>query len=197
MYRWQRNKFFKQQTKYEKQQKQQQYLHSLEIDNASKALISLKNEKLQNEINFKNSELATSAMHLVQKGELLNRVKNELTQLIKVLDNTNGITDLKKTIKVLIEDEKTDKDWENFMHHFDKVHSDFVIKIKERHIALSGNDLKLCAYLRMNLSTKEIAQLMNISIRGVEISRYRLRKKLGIEAQSSLFQYLINIDKAK
>jgi hypothetical protein len=70
--------------------------------------------------------------------------------------------------------------------HFDKVHSDSIEGLKEKHPAISGNELKLCAYLRMNLSTKEIAQLMNISVRG-EISRYRLRKKSGISSETNLF----------
>jgi DNA-binding CsgD family transcriptional regulator len=79
--------------------------------------------------------------------------------------------------------------------HFDKVHSDFIAGLKEKHPAISGNELKLCAYLRMNLSTKEIAQLMNISVRGMEISRYRLRKKSGISSETNLFDYLIGINK--
>ncbi len=58
---------------------------------------------------------------------------------------------------------------------------------------MTANELKLCTYLRMNLSTKEIAQLLNISVRGVEISRYRLRKKLGINTETNLFDFLINI----
>jgi DNA-binding CsgD family transcriptional regulator len=84
-----------------------------------------------------------------------------------------------------------DKEWENFSKHFDKVQSDFLVDIKEIHPNLTGNELKLCAYLRMNLSTKEIAQLMNISARGIEISRYRLRKKLQITSEMSLFDYLV------
>ena len=73
------------------------------------------------------------------------------------------------------------------------MHSGFIIKLKEKHASISNNELKLCAYLRMNLSTKEIAQLMNISVRGVEISRYRLRKKLSLATDTNLFDYLINI----
>ena len=192
--RWQRKKFFRQQAKYEEEQKQLQYLHGLEINKTSNELVSLRNEKLQGEIDFKNSELATSAMHLVQKGELLTRIKAELNQMMKALDNDKAVSELKKMIKVVSEDERIDKDWEHFTQHFDKVHSDFVAKLKEKHASISSNELKLCAYLRMNLSTKEIAQLMNISIRGVEISRYRLRKKLGISSEVSLFEYLIKID---
>ncbi|MFN5136350.1 MAG: helix-turn-helix transcriptional regulator, partial [Chitinophagaceae bacterium] len=70
---------------------------------------------------------------------------------------------------------------------------DFVKQLKEVHPNLTGNELKLCTYLRMNLSTKEIAQLMNISVRGVEISRYRLRKKLGLGSEVSLFDYLLKL----
>ena len=191
--RWQRNKYRLQEARYEEEQKKLQYLHQLEIDKAANELVRLRNEKLQAEVDFKNSEIATSAMHLVQKGELLTKVKAELNRLIKVLDNEKAINELKKMIKVLSEDDKMDKDWEQFAQHFDKVHRDFVVILKEKHPTVTGNELKLSAYLRMNLSTKEIAQLMNISVRGIEISRYRLRKKLGISSEVNLFDYLINL----
>jgi DNA-binding CsgD family transcriptional regulator len=71
------------------------------------------------------------------------------------------------------------------------VHSDFLISLKDKFPTLSGNELKLCTYLRMNLSSKEIAQLMNISVRGVEIGRYRLRKKLQIPTEVNLFEFLL------
>ena len=161
---------------------------------AENELVALRNEKLQAEVDFKNAELATSAMHLVQKGEILTKIKTELNQVMKVLSNEKEANELKKMIKVLGEDDKMDKDWEHFAQHFDKVHNDFVVKLKEKHAGLSGNELKLCAYLRMNLSTKEMAQLMNISVRGVEISRYRLRKKLGIATEVSLFEYLMRVE---
>jgi len=193
LYKWQRKKFNQQQEKYEEEQKRLQYLYQLEINKAENELVALRNEKLQSEIDFKNSELATTAMHLVQKGELLAKIKGELNQIMKVLDNEKAVIELKKMIKVLSEDDKMDKDWEHFAQHFDKVNSDFVVSLKEKHPTITGNELKLCAYLRMNLSTKEIAQLMNISVRGVEISRYRLRKKLHIPSEKSLFDYLINI----
>lgn len=73
-----------------------------------------------------------------------------------------------------------DANWEHFAIRFDKVHNNFFIAFKHQHRSLTPNELKLCAYLRMNLCTKEMARLMNIPVRGVEISRYRLRKKLQI-----------------
>ncbi len=192
-YARQRKKLYLQQAHFEEEQKKTNYLHQLEINKAETAIINLRNEKLQSEIDFKNSELATNAMHLVQKGEILTKIKSELQQIMKGIENEKVLADLKKMIKVLGEDEKMDKDWEHFAQHFDKVHSDFVALVKHVHPAITPNELKLCTYLRMNLSTKEIAQLMNISVRGVEISRYRLRKKLGIATEMSLFDYLISL----
>lgn len=192
LYKWQRKKFILQQARYEEEQRRLQYLHQLEINKAENELVALRNEKLQAEIDFKNSELATSAMHLVQKGELITKMKSDLNHIMKVLDNEKAVNEMKKMIKVLGEDDKMDKDWEHFAQHFDKVHSDFVVALKESYPGITPNELKLCAYLRMNLSTKEIAQLMNISVRGVEISRYRLRKKLGIPSEMNLFDFLIS-----
>ena len=193
LYKWQQNIFLLQQKKYEEEQKKLSYIFELERNKTESELVSLRNEKLEAEINFKNSEMASGAMHLVKKGELLTKIKGDLVLVMKRLDNEQAISELKKMIKSLSEDDNIDKEWENFTKHFDKIHSDFVVKLKEKHPAISGNELKLSAYLRMNLSTKEIAQLMNISVRGVEISRYRLRKKLEILSEVSLFEYLINL----
>jgi DNA-binding CsgD family transcriptional regulator len=84
-------------------------------------------------------------------------------------------------------------EWDNFAQHFDKVHGNFLTVLKNRYPVLTPNELKLSAYLRMNLSSKEVAQLMNISVRGVEISRYRLRKKLQLPTEVNLFDFLIKI----
>lgn len=192
---WQKKKVLSQQLKYEEEQKKQQYLHQLEIEKTENELVTLRNEKLNTEIDFKNAELATGAMHLVQKGELLTNLKAKLTQLAKGLDNDKAVLEIKKIIKVLGEDDKMDNDWEHFAQHFDKVHSDFVTSLKEKHPTITANEIKLSAYLRMNLSTKEIAQLMNISVRGIEISRYRLRKKIALPTEVSLFEYFMQIGK--
>lgn len=190
---YQRTKFKLQQQKYEQEQERLRYIHELEINKSESDLINVQNEKLEVEIEFKNSELASSAMHIVKKGELLTKIKSELGSIIKKIDNEYAIAELKKMVKALNEDENLDQEWEYFTKHFDKVHSDFIVKLKEKHNNISNNELKLCAYLRMNLSTKEIAQLMNISVRGVEISRYRLRKKLNLATDTNLFDYLLGI----
>ena len=190
----QRNIFYLQELKYEKEQKVLQEQHEREIKETESELVSLRNEKLQADIDFKNSELANSAMHILKKAELLTKIKSELNHIIKKESNDKTIAELKKMLKALQEDEKMDEDWEHFAQHFDKVHSDFVYTLKEKYPTITPNELKLSAYLRMNLTTKEIAQLMNISVRGVEISRYRLRKKLGISSEVNLFDFLINFN---
>ena len=193
LYKWQENKFKLQQEKYEEEQKRLRYIHDLEITKSESELVALRNEKLEADINFKNSELASSAMHLVKKGELVSKMKTELGHVMKGISNPEAEADLKKMIKSISEDDNMDQEWENFTLHFDKVHSDFISALKDKHPGISNNEIKLCAYLRMNLSTKEMAQLMNISVRGVEVSRYRLRKKLELSTEVSLFDYLISI----
>ena len=191
-YARQKNIFIKQQKRHEEEQKRLQYLHQLEIEKSEKEIITLKNQKLQAEIEHKNTELASVAMHLVQKGELLGNIKDELMRLKKSSNDENHKTgDYKKLIHILGEEDKMDKDWEHFAAHFDKVHSNFLRNLKASHPTLSAHELKLSAYLLMNLSSKEIAQLMNISVRGVEISRYRLRKKLKIPTETNLFNFLL------
>ena len=190
-FKWLHKQYLNQQKKHEKEQKRLQYLHQLELEKSEKEIVKLKNEKLESEIRHKNKELASAAMHLVQKGELLGNVREELVRLRKVSDGDGSSAELKKMLKILNEENKMDKDWEQFAVHFDNVHSDFLRILKNIYPNLSAHEQKLSAYLRMNLSSKEIAQLENISFRGVEISRYRLRKKLKIPTGTNLFDFLI------
>jgi ligand-binding sensor domain-containing protein/DNA-binding CsgD family transcriptional regulator len=193
LYKLQERKLELQQEKHQKEQAKLSYIHELELSKTEGELALLRNEKLEVEINLMNSELASSAMHLVKKAELLTKTKEELNKVIKVIDHPQAISELKKMMKTYNQDDKMDQEWKNFTKHFDKVHSDFLNIIKVKHPSISSNELKLCAYLRMNLSTKEIAQFANISVRGVEIGRYRLRKKLQIPTETNLFDYLIGI----
>lgn len=190
---YQRRKFKKQKAILLKEQERLKYINELEKNKNETLQIALENEKLTSEIKYKNAELASSAMHLVKKGELLDRLKTVLNQLLKNVENDKVRDEIKSLIKSLQSDSVLDEEWEKFSTHFDTVHSSFLTSLKEKHPQLTSNDHKLCAYLRMNLSTKEIAQLMNISVRGVEISRYRLRKKLGLTTEQNLYDYLMEI----
>jgi DNA-binding CsgD family transcriptional regulator len=191
IFSWQKQLFQEQQQKHEIEQKRLTYLHELEMDKSEKEIVKLRNEKLEAEIAFKNTELASTAMHLVQKGELLGNIKEEMGRIKKNANGHAAPDEFKKIMRILSVENKMDKDWEQFAQHFDHVHSDFLSNIKASYPALSPHELKLCAYLRMNLSSKEIAQLESISVRGVEIGRYRLRKKLKINTETNLFDFLL------
>ena len=90
---------------------------------------------------------------------------------------------------------KNNSNWEQFAAHFDEINNDFVKKLKTKFPNLTSTDLKVCTYLQLKLASKEIAQLMNITIRGVEISRYRLRKKLQLSPGQTLTVFLSEINK--
>jgi len=149
-------------------------------------------EKLQAELDFKNKELALSTMHILQKNEVLTKIREELDHLIAGTKETSIRSNIKKIISLLSDDQRLEDDWESFAFYFDQVHTDFLRRLKETYHQLSNRDLRLCAYLRMNLTTKDIAPLLNISVRGVEISRYRLRKKMNIDTDINLNEFMMN-----
>ena len=159
---------------------------------AEKEIQRLRNETLENEMKHKNKELANSTMNLIQKNKFLTSIKNEIISLTNRISDDIQRSNLNQIIKRIDKDINNEKYWKVFDSYFDEVHQDFLSRMKDKHPELSPKELKLSAYLRMNISTKEIATLMNISIRGVEVSRYRLRKKLNIEHDTNLTEYILN-----
>ena len=132
-------------------------------------------------------------MHLVQKAEILLTIQEGLNQILEKSQNPVERKEVQQLLNLLNFDVKLDEDWEHFAHHFDQVHVNFLKHLREQFPQLSSNDYKLCAYLRMNLSTKEIAPLMNISVRGVEGSRYRLRRKINLPNDANLTAFILNL----
>ncbi|MEO8794877.1 MAG: triple tyrosine motif-containing protein [Daejeonella sp.] len=186
---WQRKRHIKEKEKLK-------YLHQLEMESQESEIVKLKNEKLEDDVNFKNKELASTTMHLVQRGKVLTKIKEVVSNLEKMSASDNNSAEFKQIFRLLNEVEKRDADWEQFSIYFDHVHSNFLADMKDRHPGLTPNELKLCAYMKMNLTSKEMAQLMSITVRAVEVSRYRLRKKLNIPTEVNLFDYLMQtVDK--
>jgi len=149
-------------------------------------LMHFENEKLQQDIESKNRELAISTMSLIKKNEFLNNIKSEL-------NTVSPNKELKAVIKIIDKNINNTDDWKFFQEAFNNADKDFLKKIKIKHEALTPNDLKLCAYLRLNLSSKEIAPLLNISPRSVEVKRYRLRKKMNLPHKTGLTNYILEI----
>ncbi|HEY4289094.1 MAG TPA: triple tyrosine motif-containing protein [Puia sp.] len=181
------------QKKYEEQQERRNYLYSLELDRKEKGLIALQNSKLEGELQFKNKELATVTMHLVERGGIMLSIKEELLAVIKRLNIPSLSYEFRSVFRMISDTEKSDDDWNRFALYFDQVHNNFLATLKTRFPQLSPTDLKLCAYLRLNLTSKEIAQILNISLKGVEVSRYRLRKKLNLSTEVNLYDFLIEV----
>jgi DNA-binding CsgD family transcriptional regulator len=158
-----------------------------------KRLAKMQNEQLQNDLDRKSRELANSAMNIVYKNELLERIHDEITELKDSNGKKLSPEQLRKIQKVIDEGMNDDRDWVLFENSFNETHENFFKKLKARHPDLVPNDLKLCAYLRMNMNSKEMASLLNITLRGIEIRRYRLRKKLNLDHDKNLVEFLMEL----
>lgn len=166
----------------------------LKVRQSAEIINQLEKEKLENEVHFKNQQLASATMNLVQKNEFLSSIMDALKKMNgKSNLDSESKKEIKRIVRLIESDANMQEDWKNFTLHFDQVHRDFLGKLGEQFPQLSPNDFKLSAYLRMNLSSKEIATLMNISVRGVEASRYRLRKKLGISKEVNLTEFMMKL----
>ena len=165
--------------------KTQRELELKELENQQQ-LMRFKNETLEQDVKSKNRELAVSTMSLIKKNEFLNTIKEELKK-------AEGNQDVNKVIKIIDKNINNTNDWKLFEEAFNNADKDFLKKVKSKHESLTPNDLKLCAYLRLNLSSKEIAPLLNISPRSVEVKRYRLRKKMNLPHEASLTNYILEI----
>lgn len=171
--------------------KRQQDLLKQKAEENEHRLMQLRNEQLERELANKRRELANAAMNIVYKNELLTNVHDELLQL---KDNDGRKLSKEQLLKInkIIDDARSDeRDWNFFEDSFNEAHENFFKRLKIDYPELVPNDLKLCAYLRMNMSSKEIASLLNITTRGVEIRRYRLRKKLNLAAGKNLTEFLM------
>ena len=149
-------------------------------------IAQIQTEKLQNEINSKNRELAISTMSLVKKNKFLSALKSQLKEV------PNKDKNIRSVIREIDQNINSEDDWKFFEDAFNNADKDFLKRIKSKHDSLTNNDLRLCAYLRLNLSSKEIAPLLNISVKSVEMKRYRLRKKFDLPHHDNLIDYILN-----
>ncbi|SHI70822.1 helix-turn-helix and ligand-binding sensor domain-containing protein [Pseudozobellia thermophila] len=166
-----------------KQNKKELELQKLEEKDKIAQII---NEKLQNEIENKNRELAISTMSILKKNKFLYALKKELSKVSQP-DKT-----IKNVIHKIDQNINSEDDWKFFEDAFNNADKDFLKRIKSKHDSLTNNDLRLCAYLRLNLTSKEIAPLLNISTKSVEMKRYRLRKKFNLPHEENLIDYILN-----
>jgi len=160
---------------------------------AEKEMIRLRNEALNMEMIHKEKELANSTMLIIQKNEILTKLKNDLNKIRNAIADEPMKNEIGSTIKRIGKEIDNEKQWQVFNTHVEQVHEALFKKLIEKYPDLTPRELSLCAYLRMNISSKEIATLMNISTRGVEISRYRIRKKLGLGRDENLTDFMLKL----
>jgi len=144
--------------------------------------------RLDGELEFKKKELTTHALHLAKKNEVLESLKTK-AEILKTEDaNNKGYQQLIRAINFDLQD---DKNWDNFSRYFEEVHQGFSKKAKQEFPDVTANDLRLMALLKMNLSSKEIANILSVSSEGIKKARYRLRKKLHLSTQDSLEDFIL------
>lgn len=197
LYRWDdiRVKRKKEQAVVEKDKKMHEMEEAFEAekDRREKQIMQLEKEKLEYDLQHKSQEMANLMINFVRKNEMLTEIKSEIFKVASSLKG-EGAREGKQLLLVIngkIDSNiQSDEVLKRIEEQFDLIHNNFMKRLYAKHPSLSNNERMMCAYLKMNLSTKEIAPLLNISVRGVETIRYRLRKKFDLEREDSITDYL-------
>lgn len=157
---------------------------------AEQQLNRLQRQKFESEIEHKNHELANSVLNIVNKNEVLSDLREKIVSGAKTSENENFIPEV---IRIINNNIDIDQNWQKFKMQFEEIHPGFFDRLKQQYPDLSEIYIKLCAYIRINLTTSETAQLLNVTIAAIKKSRQRLRKKFDLAAESSLFEFISNI----
>lgn len=158
-----------------------------------KEIERLKNEKLKTRILAKDKELVNNSLQVVKKNKILNGIIHKLKDIDNESLDESTKSQFTKLNKSIVKEVNADKSWKDLEKHIKNVHFDFLKRLKEKYPTISPRELDLSTYLLMNMSTKEIAEIMNISSGGVELARYRLRKKLELNKKENLIGFLMSI----
>lgn len=150
----------------------------------------IEKEKVDAELAFKKKELTTHALNLARKNETLENLKSQAQELKEKENMGAGYNQLIRSINFDLQD---DNNWQNFSRYFEEVHKDFNRNVKTKYPQVTSNELRLLALLKMNLSSKEIANILNISPEGIKKARYRLRKKLGLTTEDSMQDLVLKL----
>lgn len=152
----------------------------------------MKSEMLEAELQNKNNELSLQTSALVKRNQAIQSLLDELERQKETLGDRYP-NKLYTRMKKLMEESLNDQaDWLLFESHFNSAHQNFIERLRQQYSDITKGDLRICCLLRMNLSTKEIAALLNVSVRAIELRRYRLRKRLALDSDTNLIDFLIS-----
>jgi len=165
-----------------------------ETSEKKREIKELKNQQLQYELRHKSQELASSTMNLIRKNEILLDIMDSITKVTDDIKSSNDshsvLSRLNKMERSIRQNIENDNNWKRFEENFDLVYENYLKRLGDMYPELNTSDKKLCAYLKMDLSSKDIAPLLNMSVRSVEMSRYRLRKKMYLDREVNLGEFL-------
>ncbi len=160
-------------------------------------IATLKSEQLEQDIKHKSGQLSSTTMNLIRKNEILNDIAGKISKIQSVTSTLPGAHEahmmLARIQSSIAENISHDDDWNTFTRNFDVVYQNFNRRLDELHPNLSPADKRICCYIKMGLSSKDIAPLVNISYKSVEMARYRMRKKIGLDPEMSLTDYLARL----
>lgn len=151
----------------------------------------LRQKELQRDLEFKNKQLTTQSLNMVQKNEMMGELKEKVENLKKGM----SIKELNSLSQLVDYSFNLDEDWKQFQMHFEDVHSSFYHILKERYDDLTPNEMRLSALVKLNLTIKEMAAILGISPDSVKTARYRLRKKLGLNTEDNLSEFMLQLEK--
>ncbi|MAX80865.1 MAG: hypothetical protein CL843_11925 [Crocinitomicaceae bacterium] len=180
---------------------QQKQLYESQLENSKleeeRLKIELEHKQLQEEhfnleFQMQQRSLAARMLQLIEKNKLLEEVKNGIQEVGKALSDKDQ-KKLNKLAKRIDSNFRHDKEWEEFRKSFEQVHKEFFDKLKQINPDLTSNDLRICALIKINLRSKEIAELLGISIDSLRVARYRLRKKLTLDRDQNLRQFILSV----
>ncbi|GAB4408004.1 MAG: hypothetical protein OHK0053_34710 [Microscillaceae bacterium] len=150
----------------------------------------LREEKLQDELQAKNRELTAHALHLIQKNELLDALKQKIQHLRHTTPKTLP-TELNNLLHLINYSFNQDKDWEHFKQMFEQVHQDFFDRLQTQYPELTAGEIRLCALIRLHLNSQDMATILGIGQDSLRVTRYRLRKKLHLPKGSNLTRFIL------
>lgn len=179
----------------EREKKAAARLHRMQqeqLKNQEQLIMKLEKEKLEDELTYKSKELASATLSVISHNEFLEQLKDEIKA--QKLSGSYSRAFFDKLMKMINDNITKEGDWTVFQTNFDRIHEKFFVKLKDRYPELTPGDLRMCALLRLNMPTKDMAGILSLSVRGVEAARYRLRKKLNLTEGESLTDFVITFE---
>ncbi len=170
-------------------QKEIVHLKEKELSKSELEKSKLKEEELQQSILYKSKQLSTHALHMMQKNTMLHEMQVDIKTLSKKA-SVDDKPDFKRINQQINQSLRSQKDWDVFKLYFEDINKNFYKKLMEINPELTTNDHRLCALIKLNMTSKEMASVLNVAPNSIKSSRYRLKKKLALDVEADLEEFI-------